>query len=73
MANNEENKTMKVGFTVLMLWIMFAVVMVSTSVAAGFAFGAAYGFLALAAWAVLAAIVLARALRKIVSEERDDG
>ena len=73
MDSTDKNKTMKVGFTVLMLWIMFAVVMVSTSVAAGFAFGAAYGFLALAAWAVLAAIVLARALRKIVSEERDDG
>lgn len=73
MANNEENKTMKVGFTVLMLYVMVAVVMVATSVAAGCAFGAAYGFLALAAWAVLAAIVLARTLRKIVSEERDDG
>lgn len=73
MDSTDKNKTMKVGFTVLMLWIMFAVVMVSTSVAAGFAFGAAYGFLALAAWAVLAAIVLARTLRKIVDEERDDG
>lgn len=73
MANSEKNKTIKVGFTVLMLWIMVAVVMVATSVAAGCAFGAAYGFLALAAWAVLAAIVLARALRKIVGEERDDG
>lgn len=73
MTNSEENKTMKVGLTVLMLWIMVAVVMVATSVAAGCAFGAAYGFLALAAWAVLATIELARTLRKIVGEERDDG
>ena len=72
MKTNSENKTMKVGFTVLMLWIMVAVVMVATSMAAGCAFGAAYGFLALAAWAVLAAVVLARALRKIVGEGGDE-
>lgn len=70
MANND--KTM-VGVMVLMIYSMVAVVMVATSVAAGCAFGAAYGFLALAAWAVLAVVVLARTLRKIVGEGRDDG
>jgi len=72
MKPDDKNKTMA-GITMLMIYAMLAVVMVATSVAAGCAFGAAYGFLALAAWAVIAVVVLIRALREIVGEERDDG
>lgn len=68
----EKNKSMA-GVAALLLVVAEVVLALSTSIAAGFAFGATYGFLALAAWAMLAAIVLTRTLRKIVDEGRDDG
>ena len=71
MANNEKNKS-AAGVAALALVFVAFVFIIATSIAAGFAFGAVWGLLALAAWALLAALVLVRAICKLVGE-RDDG
>ena len=70
MASNQDKSV--VGLAALLMIVAFVVMSAATSIAVGIAFGGQWGFAALAAWAALSGIALARTIRK-VGRERDDG
>lgn len=70
MASNQDKSV--VGLAALLMIVAFVVMAAATSIAVGMAFGGQWGFAALAAWAALSGIALARTIRKVGSE-RDDG
>ena len=71
MQSDDKNKSV-VGLAALLMIVAFVVMAAATSIAVGMAFGGQWGFAALAAWAALSGIALARTIRK-VRRERDDG
>ena len=72
MANSDKDRSMA-GVAALLLVVAVVVLVLATSVAAGFAFGATYGFVALSAWALIIGAALVRTIRKLVGDGRDDG
>lgn len=71
MANSDKDKTVA-GLAGLILVLAVIVLACATSAAVGYAFGVVWGFLALGAWALLVAVAMARAVRKI-ARGGDDG